>query len=142
MRIKGAGAFAAAIAAIAVGAGPAQAQISPVATDLGAPALALLTGGTQRVCATSAMGARIRCVENVRTLPSGSATASAVTYGHWVFCKRTCGATLLVHEKVHVSQWETFGDLFGPMYLLEAALHGTGCENQWERPAYQATGAC
>jgi hypothetical protein len=65
-----------------------------------------------------------------------------VTYGHWVFCKGVCGPSLLVHEKVHVSQWETFGDLFGPMYLLEAALHGTGCANQYERPAYQATGGC
>ena len=53
-----------------------------------------------------------------------------------------CVGSLLVHEMVHVAQFEAGGDLFGPLYLLEAAQHGSGCENVYERPAYQTGGQC
>lgn len=134
-----------AAATMAVGgasAGSAQAANNPTVTDLGAPVLAIATGGTQRICATSYRGIAVHCVENVRTLPSADANAYAVTYGHWVFCKGVCNARTLVHEMVHVGQWETYGDLFGPLYLLEAAVHGDGCANKYELPAYQAAGGC
>ena len=135
------------VALLAAGAAvPATAQAAAAnptpGTDLVASQLPLLTGGTQRVCATSQLGIAVHCVDNVRTLPSASPTASGVTLGHWVFCKRTCSGSLLTHELVHVRQFETYGDVFGPMYLLEAALKGTGCANQWERPAYEAGGGC
>jgi hypothetical protein len=29
-----------------------------------------------------------------------------------------------------------------PVYLAEAAQHGSGCENKWEKPAYQTDGRC
>ena len=35
-----------------------------------------------------------------------------------------------------------YGDLFGPMYLIEAAQHGDGCANKYEREAYEASGGC
>lgn len=142
MWVKGVGIALVAIVC-AMSAGPAQAASNPVPlTDVFAGTLPPFTGGTKRVCATSQLGFAVRCVENVRTMPSGSAGASGVTFGHWIYCRRTCTGSLLVHELVHVHQFETHGDTFGPLYLLEAAVHGTGCENKWERPAYQTSGRC
>ena len=100
------------------------------------------TGGTQRICATSPLGIPVHCVENFSIQPSLPPTASGTTYAHWVFCHAGCGVSLLRHEMVHVAQFEQYGDLFGPMYLAEAAQHGTSCENKWEKPAYQANGGC
>jgi hypothetical protein len=141
------------VAAGGLAAGPAQAALlgMPVATaasnptpltDLFASTLPPLTGGTQRLCTTSGRGIPVHCVENVQTMPSAEPSASGVTFGHWIYCKRQCRGSLLAHEMVHVGQFETYGDTFGPMYLVEAALHGTGCENKWERPAYEASGGC
>ena len=125
------------------GAGSAHAAANPVPlTDAVASLMPPFTGGTKRVCATSGLGIPVRCVDNVRTMPSAMPTASGVTFGHWIFCKVRCSGSLLVHELVHVRQFETYGDTFGPSYLAEAALHGTGCENKWERPAYQTSGRC
>lgn len=121
----------------------AKAAANPVPlTDLVAATMAPLTGGTQRVCATSGRGLTVRCVEHVRVMPAAMPTASGVTYGHWVFCRAACRGSLLTHELVHVGQFEAMGDAFGPRYLAEAAVHGTGCENRWERPAYEASGGC
>ncbi len=111
-------------------------------TDLFASTISVGTGGTVRVCETSALGITVRCVENVDVMPSGSPTASGTTYAHWIFCRFVCSGSLLVHEMVHVGQFEQYGDLFGPMYLAEAAQHGTGCDNKWEKPAYQTSGQC
>ena len=111
-------------------------------TDLFASTIAVGTGGTQRDCAVSPLGIVVRCVENVNIQPSGSPTASGTTYAHWVFCRTVCTPSLLAHELVHVAQFEEHGDLFGPMYLAEAAVHGTGCENKYEKPAYQVNGQC
>jgi hypothetical protein len=111
-------------------------------TDLFASTIAVGTGGTQRLCGTSPSGIPLHCVEHVRIQPAGTPTAVGTTYGHWIFCREVCEGSLLVHELVHVAQFERYGDLFGPMYLLEAGLHGSGCENQWERPAYQTSGQC
>jgi hypothetical protein len=111
-------------------------------TDLFASTLAVLTGGTQRICNTSPLGIPVHCVEHLNVQPSLPPTASGTTYAHWIFCKVACTGSLLVHEMVHVSQFEQGGDLFGPMYLAEAAIHGTGCDNVYERPAYQTGGQC
>lgn len=139
----------------AVGAAPAQAaplvnlpQVPVLAgnpnpgTDLFASIIAIGTGGTQRICATSPRGIPVHCVEHLNIQPSLPPTASGTTYAHWIFCKVACVGDLLVHEMVHVAQFEQHGDAFGPMYLAEAALHGTGCENKWEKPAYQTDGRC
>jgi hypothetical protein len=111
-------------------------------TDLFASTLAVLTGGTQRICATSPRGIPVHCVEHVNVQPALGTDVDGTTYAHWVFCHDVCGGSLLVHEMVHVGQFEQYGDLFGPMYLLEAAQHGSGCDNVWERPAYQTSGQC
>jgi hypothetical protein len=143
-------------AAILLSAGPSEAALPPLnlpvvpqvvgnptpGTDLFASTLSVLTGGTVRECAVSGLGITVRCVENVTTMPSGSVDADGTTYAHWIFCRTVCEGSLLVHELVHTAQFEQHGDLFGPVYLLEAAQHGTGCENQWEKPAYQAHGQC
>jgi hypothetical protein len=131
------------LTALAIGtlAAPASALPTPL-TDAFASALPPLTGGTKRLCATSGTGVPVHCVDNVRTMPSASPGSSGVTFAHWIFCKRTCGGSLLVHELVHVRQFETWGDAFGPMYLATAAVYGTGCDNRWEREAYEASGGC
>lgn len=126
------------VVGLGVSAPPAAAQqANPVPlTDVFGQTVALLTGGSQRICATSAMGFPVHCVEGPLVMPSALPGASGVTFGHWVFCRTTCTGGLLAHEMVHVHQFEAYGDLFGPIYLAEAAVHGTGCENQYERPAY------
>ena len=111
-------------------------------TDLFASTIAVGTGGTQRICATSQLGIPVHCVEHLNIQPSGSPTADGTTYAHWIFCREACVGNLLVHEMVHVGQFEQYGDAFGPMYLAEAAQHGSGCENKWEKPAYQTDGRC
>jgi hypothetical protein len=153
--------MAAAAALVVVGtlslsAGPTEAALPPLngpvvpqvvgnpnpGTDLFASTIAVGTGGTVRACGTSPLGILVRCVENVNVQPSGSPTASGTTYAHWIFCRELCTGSLLVHEMVHVAQFEQYGDAFGPMYLAEAGLHGTGCENVYEKPAYQTGGQC
>lgn len=115
----------------------AAAPVNPVPlTDIFGGTIALLTGGSQRVCATSPLGFPVTCVEGPLVMPAALPNASGVTFGHWVFCRTTCGGSLLAHEMVHVNQFEMYGDLFGPIYLLEAAIHGAGCDNVYERPAY------
>lgn len=126
--------------AAAAPAAPSVPNPAPL-TDLVAQVFSLGTGGTQRSCGTSGLGFQLRCVENVAILPAGSLTAYAVTYAHWIFCKGSCGP-VMAHELVHVGQFEVGGDGFAIQYLAEAALHGTGCENQYERPAYQVDGRC
>jgi hypothetical protein len=111
-------------------------------TDLFASTLAVLTGGAQRICATSPRGIPVHCVEHVNVQPAIGDDVSGTTYAHWVFCRDACTPSLLTHEMVHVGQFEQYGDLFGPTYLLEAAQHGSGCDNVWERPAYQTSGQC
>jgi hypothetical protein len=131
---------------VAIQGAPSFAQVlaNPTpGTDLFASSLPPATGGTERICATSGRGIAVHCVDNVPRMPTPKATASGVTFGHWIFCRVFCGGRLLAHELVHVRQFETYGDRFGPMYLTEAALHGTGCENKWEREAYrEANGTC
>jgi len=142
-------------ATVLVTAAPAEAALPPLVvlpqlqgnpnpgTDLFASLLPTLTGGTVREnCAISPRGIMVRCVEHVVTMPSASPGASGTTFAHWIFCKNVCVGSLLTHEMVHVAQFEQYGDLFGPMYLLEAGLHGTSCENKWEKPAYQTGGTC
>jgi hypothetical protein len=139
-----------AVAATAAPAGAVNLPQMPVlvgnptpGTDLFASTLAVGTGGTERLCGVSPLGIPLHCVEHVTVQPSlPDFSASGTTFGHWIFCKDVCQGSLLVHEKVHVAQFEQYGDLFGPMYLAEAALHGSGCDNQWERPAYQTGGQC
>jgi hypothetical protein len=113
------------------------------ATDLVASTIAVGTGGTQRICATSLRGIPVHCAEHLNIQPSlPTFDASGTTFGHWIFCKEACVGSLLVHEMVHVAQFEQQGDLFGPIYLVEAGLHGSGCDNVYEKPAYQTGGTC
>ena len=133
-----------AVVVMAVGLGvtatpAAAAPANPVPlTDVFGQAVAILSGGSQRICASSPLGIPVHCVERPLVMPSAAPGASGVTFGHWVFCRTVCTGSLLGHEMVHVYQFEMYGDLFGPVYLAEAAVHGTGCENIYERPAYGA----
>jgi hypothetical protein len=111
-------------------------------TDLFAQTFAPGTGGVERLCATSSLGIPVHCVEYTTTQPSGDPAAYATTFAHWVFCKGACNARTMRHEMVHVGQFEYYGDRFGPLYLAEAAQHGDGCANRFEKPAYQANGDC
>src|SRR4051812_38660010 len=85
-------------------------------TDLFASTIAVGTGGTERICATSPLGIPVHCVEPLNIQPSLPPTADGTTYAHWVFCHVACTPGLLRHEMVHVGQFEQYGDLFGPMY--------------------------
>ncbi len=111
-------------------------------TDLFGSLVRFYAGGTPRRCAMSPLRIPVTCVEHVVRMPSAVPTASGVTFGHWVYCRLTCTTSLLTHELVHVGQFERYGDAFGPMYLAEAAVNGTGCGNKWERPAYDTGGGC
>ena len=137
-----AGAAMVGVTAPAAGAAPIPIGGNPTpGTDLFASLIAPLTGGTQRICATSGLGIPVHCVEHTLAQPSADPAAFATTFAHWVFCKGNCGGAL-PHEMVHVRQFETHGDFFGPMYLVEAAQHGDGCANKYEREAYESTGGC
>jgi hypothetical protein len=127
---------------------PAQVPVIPIGgnptplTDVFGSSVMLLTGGTKRICATSGLGIPVTCVEHLNVQPSLPPTAAGTTFAHWVYCKNVCVGQLLSHELVHVRQFETYGDSFGPLYLVEAAQYGTGCANKWEREAYEANGGC
>jgi hypothetical protein len=72
--------------------------------------------------------------------------ASAMTLGHVVIGQnQACLDASRKHERIHVRQYETFGPLFGPFYLL-ASFHAwrTGqdfyYDNFFEAEAYRLDG--
>jgi hypothetical protein len=98
-------------------------------------------------------GSRLRSVDGVleicspgiawclRHLPSGSG-ASAITFGHVVLGRDPlCLALTRAHERVHVRQYELWGPLFLPAYLVSstfAAIRGGDPyeDNYFERQAF------
>jgi hypothetical protein len=105
-------------------------------------ALALATGGRARrrdgVLETSGGALRPLLAHAVPGFP-----ITAITLGHVVLAS---GESALdetrSHERVHVRQYETWGPLFPPMYLLSsvAALargHGAHAGNAFERQAFR-----
>jgi RHS repeat-associated protein len=86
------------------------------------------------------------CVAPTKLLPPD---AAAMTIGHWIFCEREEHCKMgnarkaLEHEFWHVDQFEQFGDGFVGLYayesarLLRAGEDPAGCQNRYERPAYQ-----
>ena len=85
-------------------------------------------------------GLKMKCVDNSRFIVPW---ARAGTLGNTVVCRRTCDDTLIRHESVHVVQSQQVGYHFVAAYLRESILHGTGCQNRLERPAYRAgEGVC
>lgn len=46
----------------------------------------------------------------------------AVTFGHVVLCVDDADDDLMTHELVHVRQYERWGPLFVPVYLLASAI--------------------
>lgn len=93
-----------------------------------------LFGASSRPC-----GREATCYENSPLVPSG---VDAWTLHHSIYCRSTCGETLVRHEMVHVEQYNTQGITFVVRYAYQAALHGTGCANPWEQEAYAVSGAC
>jgi hypothetical protein len=79
----------------------------------------------------------------VRRLPPGPLTL-AMTLGHTILGQSTASLDLAhEHELVHVAQFERWGPLMGPAYLLAsllAWLRGGDAyrDNRFEREAYEA----
>lgn len=75
----------------------------------------------------------------------GSGAAAAMTLGHVVWgCDETCLNISREHERVHVAQYERWGPLFIPAYLiasLTARLKGLDpyLDNPFEREAFSRT---
>lgn len=91
-------------------------------------------------CGSSSGGATVFCVASQR-IASADPGADAVTYGHFIFYDVDEDAAVraadgsysidpdfLVHELVHVSQWEANGDAFVERYLPNPG--------PWEAEAY------
>jgi hypothetical protein len=104
---------------------------------------ALLAGARWRVRdgAIELFGGRVGA--GVSRLPPPIAFA-AITFGHVILA--TDGATLELvraHEHVHVRQYERWGPLFVPVYLLSSAVQlargrDPYRDNRFEREAYAA----
>lgn len=108
---------------------------------------AVRTGASFRAgCARSSSALPVGCLENVSRFGSiafiVNPDADAYTQAHFVFCRQRCEGDLLLHELVHVDQWESYGDGFALMYLDEARRKGSGCDNRFERPAYEKNWPC
>lgn len=72
-------------------------------------------------------------------------SGAAITFGHVVWgCDQACLDISREHERVHVRQYERWGPLFIPLYLLATALAAwKGLDpyrdNPFEREAYSTT---
>lgn|GEM_PF-6637373 len=116
-------------------------------SDVAARAMAValektVAGAEVLQCGRTFGGRAVVCVNNVpQAVPEH---ADAWTLGHFVFCRFECspGSDLVAHELVHVEQFEKYGDAFVAMYLKEAALNGTTCNNRFEVPAYERNWPC
>ncbi len=105
----------------------------------------LCTGGRARVCGhvIEFYGGAVKSF--IQRLPNGQFVI-AITFGHAILGRT--GASLDVareHELVHVRQYEIWGPLFGPAYLLCSLvmrLRGKSAwrDNPFERQAYRETG--
>jgi len=83
--------------------------------------LGLCTGGRARVIGNTLEfhGGAVRWF--VARLP-GTFEAEAITFGHTILGRTSSGLDRLrTHEHVHVRQYERWGVLFGPAYLLCSA---------------------
>jgi hypothetical protein len=82
----------------------------------------------------------------LRCLPGGQ-LVMAMTLGHSILGRTAASLdTCRDHELVHVRQYELWGPLFGPAYLLCALIAWIRGKNVWrdnpfERQAYKETGA-
>ena len=117
---------------------------------------AILGGAKPRLCGASARSIQVLCLSPVPRLASVAfvinGEGDAVTLGHFVLCRSdiACGSpndpnspNVLMHEFVHVDQWERYGDSFIGRYtrgvIIDTALggRGPGCNNPIEREAYR-----
>jgi hypothetical protein len=104
--------------------------------------LGILSGGQARVRAGALefYGGLTRWL--VRRLPTGPATAG-MTLGHVIIGQTADGLDYCcMHERVHVRQFERWGPLMGPAYLLSSAwqwFHGRDAyrDNHFEKQAYR-----
>jgi hypothetical protein len=73
---------------------------------------------------------------------------SAITLGHVILgTDHATLAAVRAHEQVHVRQYERWGPLFGPAYLLSSGVQlvlgrRPYLDNRFEREAYGTCGAC
>ena len=104
-----------------------------------------------------ATGGRVRCRGRIlefyggavtwllKRMPTGPLTL-AMTWGHTVLGQTDAGLDIArEHEMVHVRQYERWGPLFGPAYVLCSLvlwLRGKNPyrDNPFERQAYDETG--
>ena len=82
-------------------------------------AVALLSGGRARLCrgVVESSGGAVALLLKHATLLRGG--ASAITFGHVVLARdRFLLDATRAHERIHVRQYERWGPLFIPAYLL------------------------
>lgn len=104
--------------------------------------IGMLTGGRgrQRLGALEFYGGATRWL--VRRLPTGPAT-QGMTLGHVIIGQTAHGLERCsLHERVHVRQFERWGPLMGPAYLLSSAWQWSRGrdayrDNPFERQAYE-----
>jgi len=109
---------------------------------LGIGSLGLLSGGKARIRSTVVEfhGGAVKMF--VRLLPP-KPSAVAITFGHTILGKTGPGLDMARgHELVHVRQYERWGPLFGPAYLLASLvlwLRGKDPyrDNPFEREAFE-----
>ena len=107
--------------------------------------IGICTGGRARIrgCVIEFYGGGIKWF--VRHLPTGEPTL-AMTLGHTILGQSDASLDVArEHELVHVRQFETWGPLMGPAYLLSSAyLWCIGRrpyrDNPFEREAYEKSG--
>jgi hypothetical protein len=74
-------------------------------------------------------------------------SGAAITFGHVVWgCDRCCLDRSREHERIHVAQYERWGPLFIPLYLLASAIvYFRGLDpyrdNPFEREAFERESA-
>jgi RHS repeat-associated protein len=118
----------------------------PKGTDVSAQAVTRkLTNVVGAINTLSAAGVGRACGRGVTcydfspgAVPDG---ADALTLGARIFCVAKCQGALLEHELVHVEQYRRTG-YFGLDYLAQSVYAGSGCENSWEREAYEKNQPC
>jgi len=97
---------------------------------------------------TGRYGMPVMCVAPSSFVLNYPGNPDAATKGHFIFCARTSDCDeaddkTIIHEMVHVGQYEEYGDTFTRLYNREFSAveqfrpgHGSGCHNKYEAAAY------
>lgn len=75
-----------------------------------------------------------------RWLPSKKGVRAMVN-GNIVLLSKDADDKDLIHELIHVEQYERAPFIHGFLYLIESFKYGTGMENKYEKEAYERSGS-